>query len=107
MADGVVCCLGVSMPVGVSKIPLDSYGKPLEGNELPCPDRASPVLWIEFECGVVGLQEDVLQNGPICDESTLKNLRSADVGLSLDQCFKVGSAPPCRCWKAGFRPGTS
>ena len=57
----------------------------MEGNELPHPDHAGPVSSIEFECGVVCLLEAFLKNGPICDESTRKDLGPADVGLSLDR----------------------
>jgi hypothetical protein len=70
----VVCRLGPAVSIGVSEVPLGTDGKPEKGDELPSPNVASPVPAVEFELGVVGLQEIFLQDGPVCDESALEDL---------------------------------
>ena len=67
MVDGVVCGLGTAVAIGVTKIPLSPHGYPEEGDELSCPDCASPVAAVEFEAGVVGFEKIFLEDGPVDD----------------------------------------
>ena len=42
VADGVICCLGVSVVIGLATVPLGLHGEPEKRDESPDPDRAGP-----------------------------------------------------------------
>jgi hypothetical protein len=70
MSDRMVGCLGSTMSIGVSELPLGAHGPPEQGDWFSGPYCSCGMAPVELEFSVVAFEEAFLEAAPISDQST-------------------------------------